>query len=354
VRRSVSGRVLGTVLLVLAGLTGCGGGGGGGGGVVPTATPGASSTPTPSGPIINEYPVSGSSSIADLTVGSDGALWFTDAQSNQFGRMTTSGNATEFPGPANGSPGNIVGGTNGTLWFDDELNSKIGVLSTAGSVTAEYQIPAAYVEIAFNRVDGRLWSVLENTTFQSSALYALNQVGQAFGPFPLPNTSVTVDDLMTDASGNLWFTESNVGKIGEANTSGTIVHEYQITTTSKANLNGLAMDTAGNVWYADGVRHVVGKLVPSTSAVTEYAIPQLPLEIISPGAVAVAPDGNVWATLDGQFNDDGLARVTPSGIVTEYAVSHGASPGTIVTGPDGNLWFAETKSIGELVLSSVP
>jgi virginiamycin B lyase len=354
VTRSVGVRLPVVALAVLGALTGCGGGGGGGGGVVPTATPGASSTPTPSGAIINEYSVSGALGIEGPAVGSDGALWFADVQAEKFGRITTSGSITEYAGPTDALLGDIVPGANGTLWFADDV--KIGVLSTVGSVLSEYQVPAPRSPdvLAFNPVDGRVWSVLEDSTLRSPALYALTQSGQASGPFPLQDAGVSVSDIKIDSVGNIWFTESNVGKIAEANTSGVIVHEYQITTASNAALDSIAFDSVGNVWYADGRRYVVGKLVPSTGAVTEYAIPQLPLEIISPAGITAAPDGNVWATLDGQLGDDGLARVTPSGIITEYAVSQGASPEVIVTGPDGNLWFSENGHVGELVLSSIP
>src|SRR5258706_9319949 len=42
----------------------------------------------------------------DIVAGPDGALWFTEGQSNQIGRITTNGTITEFPVP---SPDSIPG-----------------------------------------------------------------------------------------------------------------------------------------------------------------------------------------------------------------------------------------------------
>src|SRR6266516_4831601 len=53
-------------------------------------------------PFINEYPVPTSNAQPyDITVGPDGALWFTETANavNQIGRMTIGGDVTEYPVP---------------------------------------------------------------------------------------------------------------------------------------------------------------------------------------------------------------------------------------------------------------
>src|SRR5207244_13350230 len=49
-----------------------------------------------------------------MTAGPDGALWFTEFNANQIGRITTGGTVTEFAVPTLGSqPGNITAGPDG-------------------------------------------------------------------------------------------------------------------------------------------------------------------------------------------------------------------------------------------------
>ena len=54
------------------------------------------------------------------------------------------------------------------------------------------------------------------------------------------------------------------------------------------------------------------------------------------GFITTGPDGNLWFT---EYNGGRVARMTPSGTVTEF--STGDTPTGITSGPDGNLWFAE-------------
>jgi streptogramin lyase len=52
--------------------------------------------------------------------------------------------------------------------------------------------------------------------------------------------------------------------------------------------------------------------------------------------ITSGPDGNVWMTLAGSAED--VAKITPSGAVTEYELPGIANPRGIATGPEGNLW----------------
>jgi streptogramin lyase len=67
-----------------------------------------------------------------MTVGSDGALWFTESSLtvNQIGRITTNGVITdELPIPSNGpfpEEGTITNGPDGNIWFNEYGNNRIG------------------------------------------------------------------------------------------------------------------------------------------------------------------------------------------------------------------------------------
>ncbi len=74
---------------------------------------------------------------------------------------------------------------------------------------------------------------------------------------------------------------------------------------------------------------------------TEYPIPAASS---LPYAITAGPDGNLWFTEHAAKN---VARITPSGAITEFSVAAGLPTG-ITLGPDGNLWFAGGTEIGRV------
>jgi virginiamycin B lyase len=66
-----------------------------------------------------EYPtVSPDSAPIGITVGTDGALWFTEHNADAIGRVTTTGVVTEYKSPITGlNLYGIAAAANGTLWF---------------------------------------------------------------------------------------------------------------------------------------------------------------------------------------------------------------------------------------------
>src|SRR4051794_11817711 len=57
-----------------------------------------------------------------------------------------------------------------------------------------------------------------------------------------------------------------------------------------------------------------------------------------PEFINVGPDGNLWFT-EGQV--DKLAKMTPSGVITEYPTTPGGAPSAILAGSDNDLWITE-------------
>ncbi len=92
------------------------------------------------------------------------------------------------------------------------------------------------------------------------------------------------------------------------------------------------MGPDGNLWFTETFpANAVGKMTPE-GVVTSY-----PLPTANAGAVGITagPDGNLWFLETGV---EQIAKVTPSGTITEYA-GNGYSWFGIIAGPDGNLWF---------------
>jgi hypothetical protein len=88
------------------------------------------------------------------------------------------------------------------------------------------------------------------------------------------------------------------------------------------------------VWFTDSGTSKIGKITPA-GVVTEYALPSGS----QPYGITGGPDGNVWFTDNGTSE---LGRVTTAGVVTEYALPSGSRPNGITAGSDGNLWLADS------------
>ena len=70
---------------------------------------------------VTEFPLpTAVSQPAGITVGPDGALWFTEENGHKIGRITTAGHITEYPIPTVPSaPSEITTGPDGALWFTE-------------------------------------------------------------------------------------------------------------------------------------------------------------------------------------------------------------------------------------------
>ena len=106
----------------------------------------------------------------------------------------------------------------------------------------------------------------------------------------------------------------------------------------------------------------VAEAAPGLGTVKHYRLPTS----TDPHDVTTASDGNVWFTVQGAFDPvtfftpGSVARVTPRGDITEFAVCDTCITNDIVEGPDGILYISDNDgqlrritTSGE-VLSSIP
>lgn len=105
-------------------------------------------------------------SARGITVGPDGALWFTDDRfgagpPHQIGRMSPlTGEVTAYPipGPAAG-PLDIVTGPDGNLWFTEETGNRIARLTPGSGAVVGYALPVSNSKPSGIAVgpDGNIW-----------------------------------------------------------------------------------------------------------------------------------------------------------------------------------------------------
>lgn len=107
----------------------------------------------------------------------------------------------------------------------------------------------------------------------------------------------------------------------------------------------VAVGADGNIWFAEPNGDTIGRITLGGS-VTRFPLPT-PYE--EPRGIAAGPDGAVWFTQTGGHwgaeGTEGIGRIDPSGIFTEFPLPANSRPYGITTGPDGNLWFTEIGSL---------
>jgi virginiamycin B lyase len=190
------------------------------------------------------------SSASDLTLGADGALWFTDPSTNQIGRLAVSGVVTEYPLPPGFDPRSITVGSDGALWFTG-LTGAVGRLDRTGSGFLSYPLPAPPEPSGAiaSGPDGRLWFGLVRMNNPTPHRIARLSLSGQLAEFPLPNPSSSgVLDIAAGPDGAMWFTDEQANAIGRVDMAG------GLTSYSLSPLSGPVGITAGpdrTVWFTE-------------------------------------------------------------------------------------------------------
>ena len=188
----------------------------------------------------------------DITVGPDGALWFTDLSG--IGRITTAGVVTQYPVPAGTGPKGIVTGPDGALWFGDNGTDAIGRMTTSGTIT-EYPFPAgcpAVKDIAITPgPDGALWFTLGRPV---GSARPRPRSGASRHPGKFTESSIPTSYAAPTGSPRVQTARCgsprvNGNKIGRITTSGTVT-EYPVPTPN-SGLGGIAAGPDGALWFTE-------------------------------------------------------------------------------------------------------
>ena len=304
----------------------------------------------PSNIKITEYPIPSTNNVIPflqgVTTGPDGALWFTESNLNQIGRITPSGVVTLFPLPANPwgpaacpnlcGPNSITMGPDNALWFTGD--HEIGRLATSG-VTNIFPTGGSTAEGGITTgPDGALWFTETNSFGGANAIGRITTSG-TLTEYALPNSFPTSITAGPDLA--LWFIDQKTKALGRITTTGSI------TKYSAPNLAnglgsgygfGLAVGPDGALWFGYAI-NTIGRMT-TAGILTEYALPVLPGGVLVSG-ITTGPDGAMWFTTEevNQLSRH-LGRITTGGVVTLYDAPV-TSNGQITLGPDGALWYCE-------------
>src|SRR5439155_4843378 len=217
-----------------------------------------------------------------ITLGPDGAVWFTELATSAIGRLQ-GGSFTTYPLPQQGEPIAIVAGPDGALWFAEYSGGRIGRITTAGQIT-EFTVPLCQgcTEVGPWDItvgpDGALWF----TELDASRIGRIT-VGGQLTQFDLPGGSSHPIAITNGPDGALWFT--NEAGVGRITTGGSV------TQRSNVSGNGIATGPDGNLWLTESSSDLVGRLNPTTGRLSQFPIDLncFPQEIVS-------ASGSLWFT----------------------------------------------------------
>jgi streptogramin lyase len=173
--------------------------------------------------------------------------------------------------------------------------------------------------------------------------------------------------IASGPDGNLWFTQASFSldtatsdHVGQITTSGS-VKEFPVPLRGVEGPSaGLQITKGpdGNLWYTEFGSDKVARLTPA-GVVTEFAVPPPTNNFDVPqlNGITAGPDGNLWFTESTPHDFPGIskiARITPAGVITEFTIpSANESPMSITLGPDNNLWYTvpDANKVGRITVN---
>lgn len=264
-----------------------------------------------------------------MVVGPDENVWFTDIAHKLVGKMRISGgSATVTTYPLTGAlpagqaavdvMGGITVGPDGALWFtfrgcansacSGTRQQNLGRITTDGSLSAvalqgvpNPGLAGSPPSSIVSGPDGNFWMAYGGAPAPLNILRVTPS--GAVTPLNPPRNDAFTVALGPDQ--NIWYLGRAV--VGKVTTSGAFT-EFPLPSGARGSGN-LAFDRDGNAWFPTGSRTVT-KMTPSGSF-TSFTTPSQE----SPNWVLPFADGTIWYTLD--FGPGTIGRITPAGTVEE-------------------------------------
>jgi len=241
-------------------------------------------------------------SLADITTGPDGNLWFTDegesgTEPPAIGKVTPAGAITEFPMSDGSLPQEIVSGPQGRLWFLDHAGAgTIGSATTAGTISED---------TAADKFVGQptgLMKAPSGILYFGACLPAIGHVLLDGSVSNNPGTTCSGSQpvqIAVGSDGNLWWIEEGSGDINEGEqypNDGGVIHSFAL----PHNPTSLVAGPDGNLWYTTDFPGAIGRIIPPPAGSPPGTPPDVKefsagLNAQSvPLNIAAGPDGNVW------------------------------------------------------------
>lgn len=266
-----------------------------------------------------------------LTMGTDGALWFTELRQARIGRITMSGEITQFQLPPGEGPSGIAVLNDGTVGYTRFFENAIGFLPPHGPIV-QIGLPREPGPNASTcGPDGYIW--FTETTANKIGRYIGSS--HTFDEFAVPTPDVRPLAIVSGPDEALWFTEGS-GGIGRVGVEGGVT---EFVVPSSGGTGDITLGPDGAFWFTEPAAERIGRITLA-GAVAEWTLPPLSITANALGSIATGPDGNVWFT---ELAAPRIGRITPEGKLTMFGIPKNESePRAIIAGPDGHLWFTDS------------
>jgi streptogramin lyase len=252
--------------------------------------------------VVTEFPAP-ATTLNNIVEGPDGSLWFTQGGADSIGRMTRIGRVRTFTvGNEAYGPWDITVGSDGNLWFTfrSPSTNAIGRITTAGVVTL-FTNGLSPGDVAVHDIttgpDGNVWFAEEFG----------NRIGRITpaGTITEFTNGITANaglvDITPGPDGNLWFTENSANQIGRITTSGVVTEFSQGITANSGP--GSIMNAGNYVWFTELNNTRIGR-VSTSGRIVEYPMPAA----VAADLAAGAPHNSLWIT---DYTGNGIVQFTP-------------------------------------------
>jgi virginiamycin B lyase len=337
-----------------------------------------------------------------LVVGPDDALWAFGPSANVYARVTLDGVSTSGPDPIDGTLLDVAAHPDGTIWL--LTSTQIVRLATDGTVAGTLPVPAGARALAVTPAGDALvllgGALLRFEPDGETQTVPFSGIGDPEDIVVRPDGVVVVTDdagddlvevapdgstarvelglgrladLVLGGDDDVWVIGDGLRRVSPSHVVSTVTLPYLADQIGSSLTQGPGGEMWGSAWYRlfeVSPDLTVDTLILGTAApFTGTAGPDgeawiggyqdghvarvdadgtvRPFASISYAyfGMTVGPDGNVWAT-----NND-LARITPSGEVTQFWMTEMGHVWDVAVGPDDALWVIDREgSVGRVGL----
>ena len=289
------------------------------------------------GQAITEFLIPSGAQPVEITPG-PGGMWFTE--SGHLGLIGLGGRISEFPVQVD--PRSIVAGPDGNLWFTSQ--SSVSRMTTEGVVTRFISNPMhigssdgwpAFI------VAGENGLLFTDADIEGGLICRVTVDGAISRRYILTANASDPARIARGPNGDTWF--ATLGKHGDAVIGHGGGWSRLFTLPGVQDVGGIVAGTDGNIWFTETNVHRVGRITDS-GVITEFNVSG------DPRGIAAGPDGNLWFT---ETESNMIGRISTAGELVEYSIpTQDAGPRGIAAGSDGNIWFTEANrsQIGKIWL----
>ena len=295
-----------------------------------------SSAVQPAGRIVEYEVPSPNAEPMGIAIGSEGNIWFTEANADKIGRITPTGQIVEYPLPTPRSePFGITAGPNQSMWFTERKGDKVGEISQSGVIT-EFPIEVKNAEptgIAAGK-PGTVWvtapGIARLFTMDAAGEMSWGGIGEA-GSRP--------EGIAADAAGRVWYTEPALGVVGNGEPGRCVSESGCHTFPLRSRPTGIAFGQNEKTWITEEGANRVAYFVDPEDGVAEFPIPTAASE---PADIVEDSSEDMWFT---ERAGNKISEVATDGLINEYPIpTPNSEPTEITAGPNESLWFSETAA----------